>query len=653
MCGIAGFIGPGVAPDEAPTLLARMAAALRHRGPDESGIHIGPGMGLAHARLAIVGVADGQQPMANAQGDLVICYNGEVFNHVELRAGLEARGRRFRTASDTEVILHLYEEMGTACLEALNGDFAFALWDARRRRLWLARDRVGVRPLYYAERSGTLVFASEIGALLKGTGLCAELDPVALDQVFTLWAPIPPRTAFRGICELPPGHMMLVEGRERTIRPWWRLDFPRDGDFDAPDHPAERLGELLEDATRLRLRADVPVGSYLSGGLDSSLVTALAARLAPGRLETFSVAFASSEYDESRWQGEVAQRLGVANHRVLCGEDDIAADFFQAIGHAQCPVLRTAPAPLYRLARSVREQGMKVVLTGEGADEFFAGYDIFREAKVRRFCARRPGSTRRALLFRRLYPYLPQLQRQSPEALARLFSADPAGLADPLHSHRPRLRATASAKLFYSPALADALRGYDAAEEVVASLPGDFPRWHPLNQAQYLEARFLLPGYILSSQGDRMMMAHGVEGRYPFLDPRIIAFANALPPSLKLRGLREKSILKDAARGVIPDAVVNRPKQPYRAPEGRVFCGPAAAPRVEAALSSAALAAAGLFNAATVARLKSKVLNREASSFRDNAVFVGILSAQLLHAGTAAQAGDLDPHRKKGQPEHV
>lgn len=636
MCGIAGFFGSTVSPDAAPALMQRMAVRLGHRGPDEKGIHSAPGIGLAHARLSVVGLADGQQPMADARGDLVISYNGEIFNFVELRERLQARGRRFLTGSDTEVILHLYDEMGTACLDELNGDFAFALWDARRRSLWLARDRMGVRPLYYTDIGGTLFFASEVKALMDVPGFVAELDPVALDQVFTLWAPIAPRTAFRSVSELPPGHMMIAQGRERMVRPWWRLEFPRDGDFENSEYPVGELGALLEDATRIRLRADVPVGAYLSGGLDSSLVTALAARLAPGCLETFSVGFRSAEHDESRWQAEVAERLGVANHRVFCGEEEIAADFPDIVAHAECPVLRTAPAPLYRLAGLVRGNGMKVALTGEGADEVFAGYDIFREAAVRRFCARQPGSVRRPLLFQRLYPYLPQLQRQSADYLARFFSAGSDELTDPLFSHRPRFRSTTAAKLFYSPALKDTLGTYDAAADLAAQLPAEFGRWHPLNQAQYLETRFLLPGYILSSQGDRVMMAHGVEGRFPFLDHRVVTFAAGLHPGLKLRGLKEKFILKEAARGLVPDAVVDRPKQPYRAPDSQTFSVPAARPVVDGALSDSALVEAGLFNCKMVEMLKRKALNGRATSFKDNTAFMGVLSTQLWHRTFAA-----------------
>lgn len=630
MCGIAGYFGRGVPPDGANALLRQMGAALSHRGPDADGIHADGPVGLAHTRLSIVGLADGQQPMRSADGASVLCYNGEIFNYVELRDELTARGHRFRTHSDTEVILHLYEEKGPQFLDDLNGDFAFALWDERQQRLMLARDRMGVRPLFYAEHEGTLFFASEIKALLAVPGIDAAMDPVALDQIFTLWAPIPPRTAFSNIFELPPGHMMLVDADHRSVNQWWKLEFPDRTEAGAADVPAEELAALLDDATRIRLRADVPVGAYLSGGLDSSLISALAARAVPGRLHTFSVAFDSKEHDESAWQALMAEALGVTHATVRCGAGDIAAIFPKIVHHMERPVLRTAPAPLHMLSQLVRDDGMKVVLTGEGADEIFAGYDLFREAKIRRFCGRQPNSTRRPLLFRRLYPYLPGLQQQSPEYLARFFGAGADAVDDPLFSHRPRFRSTAAAKLFFSPELKDRLAGYDAAADLAAQLPADFARWHPLHQAQYLETAFLLPGYILSSQGDRVMMANGVEGRFPFLDHRVVAFASRLSPDVKLRGLREKHILKEAARGLVPDAIIDRPKQPYRAPESAAFTENPG--YLDEMLSSQALAKGGLFNAPAVEKLKSKVLHQQATSFRDNAAFIGILSTQLLQA---------------------
>lgn len=636
MCGIAGYAGRPMEPEAARLLLRVMSRQIAHRGPEAGGLHVDGATGLAHTRLSIVGLEDGSQPMANPEGSLVISFNGEIFNYVELRDDLISKGRRFRTASDTEVILQAYEEWGPACLGHFNGDFAFALWDANQQRLMLARDRMGVRPLFYTEHQDGLFFASEVKALLEVPGVEAAIDPVALDQIFTLWAPIPPRTVFRNIFELPPGHMMLAENGRRTVSRWWSLDYPLMGEEVHPASPAEELRGLLDQATRLRLRADVPVGSYLSGGLDSSLVSALAARAVPGRLKTFSVTFETREHDESAWQTLMAGALGVEHSSVRCAGGDIAAEFPGTVGHMERPVLRTAPAPLAVLSRLVRQTGMKVVLTGEGADELFAGYDIFREAKVRRFCGRQPSSARRPLLFRRLYPYLPGLKQQTPEYLARFFGAGADDIGDPLFSHRPRFRSTAAVKLFYSSELKQALAGYDAAEDLAAQLPPDFSRWHPLNQAQYLETSYLLPGYILSSQGDRVMMANGVEGRFPFLDHRVVEFATRLAPELKLRGLREKHILKEAARGLVPDAIIDRPKQPYRAPDSEAFAGSTLPDPVRAALSPAAIEEAGLFNASATGKLVHKAVHQRATSFRDNAAFVGILSAQLWQAAFAA-----------------
>ncbi len=612
-----------------------MGQAIAHRGPDGHSIWTAHGVGLSHVRLSIVGLSDGQQPMTSADGRYTIAFNGEIFNYVELRDELKARGATFRTGSDTEVLLQLYAFDGEACLQKLNGDFAFAIWDATEHRLFLARDRMGVRPLFYTEHRGTLYFASEVKALLTVPGIKAELDPVALDQIFTLWAPIAPRTAFRDIFELEPGRMLVREGGANRLASYWTLDFPDAGEHGAlAEGHSEELRALLTDAVRLRMRADVPVGSYLSGGLDSSLISALAAPMAPGGLNTFSVTFDSAEHDESSFQRQVATALGTHHRSVASSPRAIADTFPDIIRFTERPILRTAPAPLYTLAGLVREDGMKVVLTGEGADEVFAGYDIFREAKVRRFCARQPGSKIRPHLFRKLYPYLPGLKQQSAEYLSAFFNVSGTDPSDPLFSHRPRMKSTAAAKIFYSGDLRETLGNYDAAEELSARLPERFSRWHPLNQAQYLETRVLLPGYILSSQGDRMAMAHGIEGRFPFLDHRLVEFATRLSPDAKLKGLREKHILREAAMGLLPQSVTERQKQPYRAPDSSSFTGPDTnePSYVADLLSERAIASTGLFNPMAVSKLHGKCRKQDVAGFRDNAAFVGILSTQLWRA---------------------
>src|SRR4051812_31302912 len=295
MCGIAGYFGltNSIPETEGRSILTRMADAIRHRGPDDGGVHAEGPVGLAHRRLSIVDLsAAGHQPLCNADGSVWVSFNGEIFNYVELRRELEARGHVFRSHSDTETIVQAYMASGPACVAAFNGDFAYALWDRQRRRLVLARDRMGVRPLYYTVVGSTLVFASEVKALLEHPGVVAELDPLALDQVFTFWFPLAPRTPYKGVFELPPGHQLVAENGRFTVTPYWRLAFP-EKDYFRKDRRteaevAEELEALLEDATRIRLRADVPVGAYLSGGFDSSATTALAQRVGAGRLRTFS-----------------------------------------------------------------------------------------------------------------------------------------------------------------------------------------------------------------------------------------------------------------------------------------------------------------------------------------------------------------------------
>jgi asparagine synthase (glutamine-hydrolysing) len=637
MCGVAGYFGQV---PEGAAVLAGMAAALAHRGPDGEGFRMFPSAGLAHRRLAIVDLENGSQPMASADGRLVISFNGEIFNHVELRKDLEARGHVFRTTSDTEVILHLYADFREDCLSRLNGDFAFAIWDDERQRMFLARDRMGVRPLFHAWHRGTFYFASEVKALLTVPGFTTRLDITALDQIFTLWAPLAPRTAFENVSELEPGSYAVVDRSGMRIAKYWQLSFPDKLD-QPPQRSSDELEELLTDAVRLRMRADVPVGCYLSGGLDSSTVAAIARRMSPEPLRTYAIGFESAEHDETPYQSIVAKHLDTRHLRTLVTGSDIARDFVHVVTHAERPVIRSAPSPLYALAGTVKSDGVKAVLTGEGADEILAGYDIFKESKVRRFCSRQPGSRLRPLLFRKLYPYLPNLSRQTPEYLSAYFGAGPQDLDDPLFSHRPRFRSTAAAKIFFSADLKSALGDYDAAEEMASLLPEDFRRWHPLNQSQYLETRFLLPGYILSSQGDRMAMAHGIEGRFPFLDHRLVEFAANLPVEQKLKGLEEKHLLRRVASHLLPKEIVERPKQPYRAPDSEAFVGAALPEDVQSALRSESIRHSGLFDPNAVDRLHLKCAAGRATGFRDNVAFIGVLSTELWQ-----QAFATSPARK-------
>jgi asparagine synthase (glutamine-hydrolysing) len=640
MCGIAGSVGLGTRA-EAPTreAIERMVGALAHRGPDECGLYRDGDVALGHARLAIIDVATGQQPMSDVDGDRWLVFNGEIFNYVELRDELIAAGHRFRTESDTEVIIAAWTAWGEAAFARFNGQFALALWDARTHRLVLARDRLGVRPLHLCEHDGRLWFASEIKALFAAIpDLPRAFDPIGLAQTFTFWSTVAPRTVFEGITELEPGHVRVVTPDGTTDRPFWSPAY-RPAGAPSPSGTIEdavaEVKSLLSDAVRLRiLRADVPVGSYLSGGLDSSLIAALGHGVKGDRFKTFSIAFEDTEFDERVHQRAMVERLGSDHHELVVGRRDIADVFPAVVAHAERPVLRTAPAPMFLLSRLVRENGIKVVLTGEGADEMFAGYDIFREGRVRRFWGREPGSTVRPELLSRLYPYL----ERSPVAQAAMarsfFGRDLDRWREPGFAHGPRWRSTAAIQRLFSAELRATIEDTDVVADLLADRPAAFASWSPLAQDQYLEVRTLLSGYILSSQGDRMLMANSVEGRFPFLDTRVVELANALPAWTKLTGLDEKHILKRVAVGLVPDTIIGRSKQPYRAPDAVSFIGPDRPAWVEEVMHPSTVRAAGVFDPEGVERLWQKcVRTRDVRDLSngDNMALVGILSTGLLH----------------------
>lgn len=633
MCGIAGIFANGSSAPPRADELSAMIRAIRYRGPDGDGFLREDRVGLAHARLSIIDLASGQQPIHNEDESVWVVFNGEIFNYVELRAQLEQAGHRFYTQSDTEVIVHLYEQHGEDFVAHLNGQFAIALWDRRRHQLVLARDRTGIRPLFYTTVNGRVAFASEVKALFALPEVPRRIAPRALAEIFTFWAPLEPHCIFEGIASLPPGHLMVVSDGATRVRRYWDWDFPTEpvDDRRSGDECAEELRALLIDAVRLQLRADVPVGAYLSGGLDSSIVTSLIHHFTDTPLRTFSLTFEDDEFDESDHQQEMVRYLGTTHSQIRCTQADIAAAFPRAIWHAESPILRTAPTPLMLLSGLVREQGYKVVLTGEGADEVFGGYDLFKEAKVRRFMARSPQSASRSQLLSRLYPYLKHSPATGGAFAKAFFSEGLEHLAQPYYGHIPRWTTTARTAQFFSKAMRESLQGWNAHAAVEATLPADIARWSPLARDQYIEAHTLMSGYLLCSQGDRMAMANSIEGRFPFLDHRLIEFANRLPPRYKLMGLTEKYLLKRSMKGLLPESVRQRSKQPYRAPDSQSFFQAGKPVEYVAELMSAErIAAAGHFDPAAVAKLVGKCRSGRAIGFADNMAFVGILSTMCV-----------------------
>jgi len=632
VCGIAGFVdSAGLTPRD-ENLPRRMISVLAHRGPDDIGVHLDAHAALAHARLSIIDISGGAQPIHNEDRTVWVVFNGEIFNYLELRKMLEGRGHRFYTHSDTEVLVHLYEDFGTDFVRHLNGQFAIALWDSRHDRLILARDRVGIRPLFYGFQHERLVFGSEIKALLRHPGIPRRLDLGTLPQIFTFWSPVGSRTPFEGIYSLPAGHYLVYERRRTRIERYWDWEFDDVMSPPSLEESVEQLRELLVDAVRLQLRADVPVGAYLSGGLDSSIIVSLVRNFTSNRLRTFSVTFEDEEFDESNYQQELVRALDCEHTTVHCSSKDIGAAFPRTVWHTETPILRTAPVPLMLLSQRVRECGYKVVLTGEGADEVFAGYDLFREAKIRRFWARQPNSTARPLLLERLYPYLRHSPAASRAFTMRFFGQGLDRQDAPFFGHIPRWHVTQRAWRLFSADLREHARAFDPYREIESHLPTDIGRWEPLARDQYLEVHTLLTGYLLSSQGDRVAMANSVEGRFPFLDHRVVEFANCLPARYKLPVLREKHILKEAARGFIPERIRRRIKQPYRAPDSQSFFQYGQpVDYVAEMLSDRRLREAGYFNPNAARLLIEKCRRGDAIGFGDNMAFVGMLSTMLLH----------------------
>lgn len=626
MCGIAGIarrFPKGVSLD----VLGRMAAAIKHRGPDGYGFYAGRRVGLANVRLSVVDIESGAQPLTNEDGQVVAVYNGEIYNHPELRRELTELGHVFRTRSDTEVVVHGYEEWGVNVLQRLDGQFAFAIYDRNSETIFVARDRFGICPLFYAQRNGDFYFGSEIKALLATGEIDAAFDPRGLDEVFTFWAARPPRTAFAGIASLEPGMYGLCKDGALFLHRYYELDYPEASD--EPVDVIEQLDEIMLRSVGMRLRADVPVGAYVSGGLDSSITASLAARGSSNIVRSFSITFEDKRFDESQFQRNLAELIGSKHSVAAISQGSIARAFPDVLWHTETPLLRTAAVPMFHLAKLTRESGIKVVLSGEGADELFLGYDLFKEASVRRFCLRRPDSAWRQKLFNRLYPYLGDEARKG-EFWRRSFmeAGDP---TDPLFSHLPRFLLTARMKEFYSADFKARLDGADVLDELRNSLPARFFGWSSLNQAAYLEITTLLSPYLLSSQGDRMSMAHGVEARVPFLDHRLFEFSAALPTSSRLCGLREKEVLRRWASRILPPPMSSRQKQPYLAPDAPSFFQLDSPEWVSEHLTPDALERAGVFSPAAVAGLVRRCRAGLATGFRENQTIVGVLSTQLLH----------------------
>ncbi len=631
MCGIAGIFNLNNKPASVD-VLKNMLGQIRYRGPDECGVYSNNNLGIGNVRLSIIDLSTGQQPMSNSDKSLWIVYNGEVFNYIELREELTKKGVKFYTGSDTEVVLNYYEYYEEKCLDYFNGQFIFAIWDTRKESLFLARDRMGIRPLFYSMQNNEFIFGSEIKAILASKQISAELNYTGLQQVFHFWSTLSPTTCFKNIFEIPPGHYLIVNKNKFVLKKYWELKFPTDqnGLITNLETAKEALGALLEDSVRLRLRADVPVAAYLSGGIDSSATTYYIKKVACQNLNTFSIGFSDEDFDETNFQNEVAAYLETQHYGLTCTNQDIADNFPEVIRHTEIPVTRTAPVPMYLLSQNVRKHNIKVVITGEGADEMLGGYNIFKEMYIRRFWSKYPDSKYRPLLLKKLYPYIPQLQDQNSKVLKFFFGYRLNETDSPLYSHLLRWNNSSRISGFLHPDIREIIRDYDPYQTIIDKLDLSFNQYSPLSKAQWLESNIFMSGYLLSSQGDRMAMANSVEGRYPFLDHRVVEFCTQLHPDLKLNGLNEKYLLKKLIKGKIPDSVVNRSKQAYRAPISGSFFNKHQPGYVNELLSKRIIRKYGVFDPSKTEVLVKKLKDNQASEV-ENMALAAILSTQLIY----------------------
>jgi asparagine synthase (glutamine-hydrolysing) len=595
LCGIVGAFDLRARRRFEPERLARMAASVRHRGPDDAYGWSEPGVAMATRRLAVVDVEGGRQPLSDESGRVWASYNGELFNQNELRRELEARGRPLRTRCDAEIWPSLYLDAGELVFERARGQFAVALFDRARRTLLLGRDRIGICPLYYAEADGWLLWASEIKALLASGLVRPEADEAGIDHLFSLFAAGTRQTCFRGVRSLWPGHFLRVQDGEIGHHRYWDIDFPDRGEERRVERPEQLVDEVwacLEGAVARRVVADGPVATYLSGGLDSTLLLGLAAKArGESPLTSFTVRLDDvAGPGEHRRAVETAERLGVRLETLAPSPGEIVAALPRVVEAVEGPFMDTANACLLLLAERVSRAGFKVALTGEGADEAMGGYVWHKAARALRGLGR-------------LHPALPRGVR---EGVAWLVAPDAPGpsLGARFEGLRPSLlelyEPLARARwLFYSDAMAERVRDHDPFAELDVSLD-KMRGWAPLNQSLYLEYKVMLPGHLLLGKGDRVAMHSSVETRYPFLDEAFIELASGLAPEYKLRGGSEKWLLRQIARRALPGPVAKRPKGMFKA---NPLCELSPGPRwVDQLVSPESLRATGYFSAERVAR---------------------------------------------------
>lgn len=629
MCGIAGFFEPPPVQTaiERRKLIQRMCDVITHRGPDDEGVHVDAGLAIGMRRLSIIDLATGHQPLSNEDGTIWIVFNGEIYNYAGLRADLIKRGHRFRTNSDTETIVHLYEEMGERCVEKLRGMFGFAIWDARARKLLLARDRLGKKPLHYAQVGQTLVFGSEIKSLLQHPQLKREANLAALSDFLSFGYVPEPQTAFQGIYKLPAGHTLTFQDGIVRTRCYW--DFSYDTEGNAASNEAEyieRLRHEIDEAVRIRLIGEVPLGAFLSGGIDSSTVVATMARAMTQPVKTFSIGFTETSFDELEYARLTAQRYQTDHHEFIV-TPDVCRLVEEIVWHHDEPFADVSSIPTYVVSKMAREH-VTVVLSGDGGDEIFAGYERYAVHRRREIFERIPALARRGLLL----PLSQSLPGFAPgKNFLRNIALDAAArYVDSLAFFDERAKSR-----LLSPAIAQAMRQHDSLAEFrrLFNLPTSNDS---IDHLMYLDSKTYLPGDILAKV-DRMSMAHSVETRAPLLDHQLIEYVQQIPGALKLHGLETKHILKRAVADRVPAEIIRRQKKGFSVPIRRWFNGELK-DLLQDTLSEQRVRERGLFNPRTVrALIKEHQLRRRDQSRQ----LWGLLTLELWYRAFIDQSPEM------------
>ena len=634
MSGIVGFFNSDERIDKLQ-VVESMFGSIKHRGPDECRAFISKTVAMGALKRSEVIAKTKETPISNKTKTLWIVWSGKIFNHTELEHKLLKSGHQLISCIDGELMLHLFEIFGVDCLSMINGQFAFAIWNTNKKELFLARDRVGICPLYYSNSGNDFVFASEIKAIFQYPSITATMSAKSLSQIAAFWTTITPNTIFEGIYELSPGHYLLFNDSGLKINKYW--SFPAFKPYEYSQlslaDSMDQLDDVLNDAVKIRTQIDKSFGAYVSGGIDSSIIIAYIKNNYPDlNLDTFSLAFKDQRFDESLYQNVIVDYFGTNHTKLICCDNDISANFERVVWHAETSLLRTGAIPMYLLSQSTNENNITSVLSGEGADEILGGYNIFKEAIIREFWAKEPSSKYRPLLLKRLYPYLSQMDNGNNFPLKMFFGYKLTETSSPVYSHLLRWNNTSRIKKYLSSDLKDEIKYYNPVEELTEKLRLQLKGVDLLSRAQWLEATIFMSGYLLSTQGERMTMANGVEGRYPFLDHRVIELGMKLNPSYRLNGLNEKYILKAMMKNKLPNEVINRRKQPYRAPVDSSMFSTTSSHSLNDMLSKERLKKTGLFDCNNVCQLLEKMKLSKQISEIDNMALTAILSTQILHS---------------------